>query len=814
MMVAKTGNIFSRTLAYAARRQSDAFTGRCIQWVAPGRRRFDLAIRGLLRRDTLMGVLPWRVAIALAIGHVSSAPAAPLAAQWEWVRGTVRNSSDSTPIADVVIRSIDHWPTFITSSSAAGAFLLRLPAGPVRVLAARIGFAPETLTVVPGQAAIDLRLREVPLALDPIVVSAEPAYTAASSRSVRELDIQVRPRETAHELLRLAPGLVIAQHAGGGKAEQIFLRGFDADHGTDVAVSVDGTPVNMVSHGHGQGYADLHFVIPEVIDLVEVRKGPYDAQDGDLATAGAVSLRTKDRLSGGTAEVRGGSFNTMHGVVLIPLGANAARAGGYVAASGHFTDGPVIAPQDYQRYNLFGKLTAPFGPSVEFVAAASGFSSRWDASGQVPERAVRQGLISRFGSIDPSEGGSTSRYDLSLALRSASGGERSWAVRAYGTKYDFDLFSNFTFFLADSVNGDGINQTDDRVLLGLDANYTLPIRVAGLAGSTSIGVGGRADFSDVTLAHAAHRRFLEIRVDARVSQQHAFTWLRQDLRVAPSVRLQLGLRGDLFRFEVTDRLAEASPSLPHISGGHTEAILSPKANLAVELSSATTLFANFGRGFHSNDARAVVQAGSGTRTLPRATGAELGARYVRRGGSVAAALWGLDLQSELVYVGDEGRTEASGPSRRVGVDLEMRVQVIPWLWADADLSLSRGRFRNEPTGANRIPLAPTFTALAGLTVRDRGPLSGGFRVRYVGARAADETNAVRALSHTVVGLFSRWQVSRFDLVASVDNLFDVDWNEAQFATTSRLRNESEAVTELHFTPGARRSIQVGVEYRF
>jgi outer membrane receptor protein involved in Fe transport len=761
-----------------------------------------------------MGVLPWRVALTLAIGHVSSAPAAPLAAQWEWVRGTVRNSSDSTPIADVLIKSIDHRATFMTSSSAAGAFLLRLPTGPVRVLAARIGFAPETLTVVPGQEAIDLRLREVPLALDPIVVSAEPAYTAASSRSVRELDIQVRPRETAQELLRLAPGLVIAQHAGGGKAEQIFLRGFDADHGTDVAVSVDGTPVNMVSHGHGQGYADLHFVMPEVVDRVEVRKGPYDAQDGDLATAGAVSLRTKDRLSGGTAEVRGGSFNTMHGVVLIPLGGNAARAGGYVAASSHFTDGPVIAQQDYQRYNLFGKFTAPFGPSVEFVAAASGFSSRWDASGQVPERAVRQGLISRFGSIDPSEGGGTSRYDLSLALRSASGGERSWAVRAYGTKYHFNLFSNFTFFLADSVNGDGINQTDDRVLLGLDANYTLPTRVAGLTGSMSVGAGGRADFSDVTLGHAVHRQVLESRVDARVSQQQAFTWLRQDLRVAPRVRLQLGLRGDLFRFDVTDRLADVSPSLPHISGGRTEAILSPKANLAVELSSSTTLFANFGRGFHSNDARAVVQDRSGTRTLPRATAAELGARHVWYGGSVAAALWGMDLQSELVYVGDEGRTEARGRSRRVGVDLESRVRVVPWLWADADVTLARGRFRDQPTGADRIPLAPTFTAVAGLTVRDIGPASGGLRLRHVGTRAADETNAVRALGCTVAEAFSRWRLGQFDLVVSVDNLFDVDWNEAQFATTSRLRHEVEAVTELHFTPGAGRSIHAAAEYRF
>jgi hypothetical protein len=762
-----------------------------------------------------MRTVIWRVTAAVVIASALQALPMPLAAQdGRVLRGTVQNASDSSPIADVLIKSIDHRDKARTTSSPTGAFMLRLPGGPVRLLAVRLGFAPETLLVVPGQQFIALRLREVPLALDPLVVSAEPVYTAASSRMVRELDIQLRPRETAQELLRLAPGLVIAQHAGGGKAEQIFLRGFDADHGTDVAVSVDGTPVNMVSHGHGQGYADLHFVMPEVVDLVEVRKGPYDAQDGDLATAGAVSLRTKDRLAGGTAEVRGGSFNTVHGVALVPFGGNAARTGGYVAASGHVTDGPVIAPQNYQRFNLFGKLTAPVGSNMEWVAAASGFSSTWDASGQVPVRAVRQGLISRFGSIDPSEGGTTSRYDVSLGLRSSGDGARYWEVRAYGTKYDFDLFSNFTFFLADSVNGDQINQTDDRVLLGLDANYSLTSHLAGLTGRTSIGVGGRLDFTDVTLAHAVQRRLLETRVDARVSQQHAFTWLRQDLRLAPRLRLQLGLRSDVFRFRVADRLAVASFDQQPASPVRTDALLSPKANLAVELSASTTLFVNFGRGFHSNDARAVIQAGSHTPMVPRATGAELGGRYVWRGGSVAAALWGLDLQSELVYVGDEGRTEASGRSRRVGVDLEGRVRIVPWLWFDADLNLSRGRFRDEPTSANRIPLAPTFTAVAGLTARDLGPLTGGLRVRHVGARAADASNTIRAVGHTVTEAFSRLHVGRLDLVASVDNLFDVPWNEAQFATTSRLRAESEAVTELHFTPGARRSLQIGAEYRF
>lgn len=740
--------------------------------------------------------------------------AAPLAAQdWHLVRGTVRSAADTTPIADAILRLL-HAPTSPhTYSSATGRFELRVPPGDVRLLVTRIGFAPETVSVAPGQRQLLVSLRATVVTLDPITVSSEPVYSAASSRAIRELDIQLRPRETAQELLRLAPGLVIAQHAGGGKAEQIFLRGFDADHGTDVAVSVDGTPVNMVSHAHGQGYADLHFITPEVVEIGEVRKGPYDVRDGNLATAGAVNFRTRDRISEPALEARGGSFNTIHGTAVVPFGGDASRAGGYVAASGHYTDGPTISPQGYQRLNGFAKFTAPVGGGAELVTSASAFDSRWDASGQVPDRGVRLGAISRFGAIDSAEGGFTSRYDLSVALRSATGAARRWEIRAYGVKYDFSLFSNFTFFLVDSINGDGIKQTDDRWIAGLNAWYSAP-SLGGLDGQTSVGIGGRSDWTDVGLGHAPGRRDGEIRVDAQVGEQHGYVWLKQDLRPARCLRLQLGVRGDLFRFDVFDRLEGVLSDLDHVSGVRTQALVSPRANLALEVTPSTTLFANAGRGFHSNDARSVIQASNSAPVVPRATGAEVGARYVWSGGSLSAAAWRLDLEDELVYVGDEGTTEASGRTRRLGLDLEARVRLAPWLWADVAANFSRGRFRDEPEDANRVPLAPTFTSTAGLTVRDLGPFSGGVRYRHIGGRAADETNTVRALGYTVTELFGAWRLAHVNLVLALDNVFDVDWNEAQFATTSRLRHEPAEVTELHFTPGARRSVQVGAEYRF
>ncbi|HUF36226.1 MAG TPA: TonB-dependent receptor plug domain-containing protein, partial [Gemmatimonadales bacterium] len=286
------------------------------------------------------------------------------------VRGRVLAAAGGAAVADVVIAVASGLGGHALSSPS-GRFAVRVAGGEVRLVAARMGFAPETLAVAPGRDTVTILLRAAAVALDPILVAVEPGFSAASARAIRDLDIRLRPRETAQELLRLAPGLVIAQHAGGGKAEQIFLRGFDADHGTDVAVSVDGVPVNMVSHAHGQGYADLHFLIPEVVERGEVRKGPYDPRDGNLATAGAVDFRTRDRLEGGNAEVRAGSFGTAHLTALAPFGGPAGRPGGYLAASAHTTDGPVVRAQEYRRLNGFARLTAPVGREAELVATGS-----------------------------------------------------------------------------------------------------------------------------------------------------------------------------------------------------------------------------------------------------------------------------------------------------------------------------------------------------------------------------------------------------------------------------------------------------------
>ena len=736
------------------------------------------------------------------------------------VQGQIRAIADSTPIPGVAVYAVGDPPRSGIITGATGRFRFAVHASVDRLVASRLGFAPETVTVSGNDSPLEIHLTSAPLALSPAAITADRAFASASSSVVRELDIALRPRETSQELLRLAPGLIIAQHAGGGKAEQLFLRGFDADHGTDVAVSVDGIPVNMVTHAHGQGYADLHWLMPEVVEAIDVRKGPFDVRDGDFATAGAVTFRTKDRVTVPSVSVRAGTFDSRHAVALVPLGGDASRAGGYVAGSAHFSEGPFDAPQGYRRLNGFGRFTAPLSPSTEVVATASAFDSKWDASGQIPDRAVRAGELSRFGAIDSTEGGTTSRYDIAIGLRPRAASASEWEAKAYATRYKFDLFSNFTFFLADSIDGDGIEQVDDRAMLGAFASFGRRTTAFGRPVRWSIGAGTRNDFTDVALYHQRTRTRLDQRVSVVSRQTHLYDWARYELSLTPRLRADLGVRADAFRFDVRDELTAGSGSdLPRPNGAKWRGIVSPKLNLAFDATSATTLFANAGTGFHSNDGRDVVLATSSDRVLPRALSTEVGARHTWRGGSAAIALWGLDLESELVYVGDEGVTEASGRTRRVGADVELRARVLPWLWADADVNLSQGRFRDEPRGVDRIPLAPSVTSTAGLTVRDlaRPSLSGfdgGVRARHIGSRAAIEDNSVRARGYTVWEIFGGWQFGPARAFFAVDNLFDVDWNEAQFATTSRLALEPREVTELHYTPGSPRAVQIGLEYRF
>ena len=776
--------------------------------------------------------------------------ARPLTAQTEAsLSGEVTDETTGEPLVGATIRLVG---TLLgASTDMNGQFLLPIvPVGAYQVEISLMGYSTftDTMRVAPKEKArLVVALTPSPLHMGEMLIHGERAFTAASSRAVRQFDLHIRPNRTAHQMLQLMPGLIIAQHAGGGKAEQIFLRGFDADHGTDVAISVDGVPVNMVSHGHGQGYADMHFLIPEVVESLDVKKGPYFAEFGNLATAGAIAYHTRDRLDNNAIHLEGGGFNTAQYTMLYQIPLAGPKQSAYFAGKYYRTNGPVKQPQGLQRLNVFGKYHARLSDRSTLTLTTSGFSSAWDASGQIPQRAIEQGLIDRWGAIDDLEGGSTGRQDVQINFHVQGTDANAFDLQAYLADYQFKLFSNFTFFLEDPERGDTIEQTDSRRVAGINSAYTFHHYWGPCLAHTTMGGGLRADNAAVALWKSPDRQRLAPLVEADVVERNLFLWVQEEIALTPRLQLVLGLRGDYFTFNVDDHLEGHPTDLPHASGFAQSSILSPKASLVYSPIHSLDLFANFGTGFHSNDARnnvidarasqirrtmrrdgrsaADVAAELAERnidpghleegTLPRAVGAETGLRtrlFDRL--SLGAALWWMDLESEFVFVGDAGTTEASGETRREGLDLEARLQLSSWLWADADLNFSRGEAVDEPKGADKIPLAPNQTSTGGLTWRHPNGLQGSLRYRHIGDRPANEDGSITAEGYTVVDLSGAYQRGAWRFNLGVENALDTMWNEAQFDTESRLWDEEEPVSEIHFTPGNPLNMRLGVSLLF
>lgn len=656
---------------------------------------------------------------------------------------------------------------------------------------------------------VDANLRPNYLNLKEVVVTGE---NTAQTNLINRVDMQLRPVNSSQDLLRLVPGLFIAQHAGGGKAEQIFLRGFDVDHGTDFAIYVDGMPVNMPSHAHGQGYADLHFLIPETVRELEVNKGPYATKYGDLATAGSGEFKTLNALSRNQVKLEYGMFNTQRALGMFNVLdqkhlLSKQKENLYVAGEYRFTDSYFNNKQHFKRVNLFSKYTGILNNGAQLSVTLSTFQSSWDASGQIPDRKVEDGTISRFGSIDPTEGGETGRTNFNITYtKPLENG--SFKHQLYYSRYDFKLYSNFTFFLHDSVNGDQILQEDHRNIYGYAGTLNLNHNLGNKKLSSTFGTGVRYDNSNINLEHTVRRTFLNEIVNGTLNQVNAWVYAEENLDLTSKLRVNLGVRADLYDFDFKNQTYDTA------SGNVTKALASPKLNLFYTINHSVQLFAKSGFGFHSNDARAVV-VGKLENTLPRAFGYEVGSTFkLGKRILVNAALWGLDLESELVYVGDEGIVEAAGRSRRLGIDVGVRYQVTKYLFIDADVNTNNGRLLDEPANANRIPLAPTFTSIGGISYKRPTGFSGSLRYRYMGDRAATEDNSIIARGYFLVDAVVNYTKGNYQFGLTAENLLNRNWKEAQFATESRLQNETQPVNEIHFTPGTPLFIRGSVSYFF
>ncbi|WP_159018025.1 TonB-dependent receptor [Algibacter sp. L3A6] len=628
--------------------------------------------------------------------------------------------------------------------------------------------------------------------------------------TISRLDLSIDPVNSSQEVLRKVPGLIIGQHAGGGKAEQLFLRGFDIDHGTDVAISVDGMPVNMVSHAHGQGYSDLHFLIAETVNKIDFGKGSYYANKGDFNTAGYVDFSTKDYIKDSQVSLSIGQFNSLRTLGMFDLLGDSKNENAYMAIEYLENDGPFESPQNFNRLNLFGKYTVISPENNKLSLTLSHFKSRWDASGQIPQREVDNGNISRFGAIDDTEGGNTQRTNLNIEYSKYINDDTRLKTNMFYTHSAFELYSNFTFFLEDSVNGDQIKQIENRDIFGFNSRLIHDTYLGKTPVVLSAGVSLRNDVAnDTELSKTLNRSTTLEQVQlGDINQTNASMFVNAEfefgkLIVAPALRLEH------FKFMYNDKLQTNYTSLDE-----TKTALLPKLNFFYNAKDNLQLYLKSGIGFHSNDTRVVVTNAS-ENVLPKAYGVDLGNIWKPIPKLVVnSTLWYLFLEQEFVYVGDAGIVEPSGRTRRYGADFGLRYQLNNWLFLNTDATLTKARSIDETSGEDYIPLAPDFTLTGGLTVNDLKGFSGGLNFRYIDDRPANEDNSIVAKGYFVSDFNVNYSINNLTFGFAIENLFDTEWNETQFATTSRLQNETAPVEEIHFTPGTPFSSKFTVSYRF
>ncbi|MEN8193703.1 MAG: TonB-dependent receptor [Bacteroidota bacterium] len=741
------------------------------------------------------------------------------------INGIIVDSLTANPMEYVNV-SLVSTGLGVSSDNVGNYRLDSVPEGTYTIKFSFLGYknVERKIKVISGQILVlNIKMQMLSINLSEIKVSStlEPNLIFTH---INKVDIELRPINSSQDILRIVPGLITAQHAGGGKAEQIYLRGFDIDHGTDIDISVDGIPVNMVSHAHGQGYADLHYVIPELIGTVDFNKGPYFSDHGDFNTAGYVNFTTTNSINKNLVKFEIGDFNTFRSVAIIDLlGKSKGNQNAYLAGEFLFSDSYFESPQNFNRINLFGKYTGKLSNENTLNVSISNFTSKWDHSGQIPNRAVNDyNWITRFGAIDTTEGGSTSRFNINAIITTSSNDESQLSNQIYYSKYDFQLWSNFTFWLNDTTNGDQILQKEDRRIYGYKGNYTTKNRFGNSKLKSIFGWGLRYDHvNDLELSHTVNRKdILSTPILGNVNQTNIYFYYDGTIVLIENLVLNLGLRYDHFIFDYLDNTETEYSNLSDGAG-----IISPKLNLFFSTSDQLQLYLKMGSGFHSNDSRVILQE-QVTDALPRAIGADLGTFWKPFPDVLLNfALWSLYLESEFVYVGDEAVIEPSGESFRYGVDLSIRYQLLQDLFVDFDYNYSYGELLAEPEGENFIPLAPRHTSIGGISYKPFFGIGGSIRYRYVSDRPANEDYSVIALGYLLLDLALTYTQPNWQLFIRADNLLASEWNEAQFDTETRLRilNESDAFTgrlephsisELTFTPGYPLWIRGGIIFNF
>jgi hypothetical protein len=624
---------------------------------------------------------------------------------------------------------------------------------------------------------------------------------AASERRISGETLNTRPIERPGEVLEAAPGLIVTQHSGEGKANQYFLRGFNLDHGTDLAIWLDGMPINMRTHGHGQGYADVNFLIPELLQSMLVRKGPYWAEESDFASAGALRLAYATKLDKTIVQGTGGSYGYWRG-----LAAGSFEVGsGTLTAAGEIVrfNGPWVIPDNTRKYNGFLRYSEGT-PDNGLAITALAYTNSWHSTDQIPQRAVGDGRLWRFGAVDGTDGGDAQRYSLSASWWQE--GERSRSlVEAYFIYQTLNLYSNFTYYLDNPNLGDQFQQTDKRKVLGLNAKHGFKHRVGSFSGETTVGLQFRYDDIGLGLFNTVQRVGAgTVRYD-QVNEGSLGLWIENKIHWNDWLHTTIGLRGDFYAASVSSNLG--------VNSGATSAFLaSPKAGLILGPWDRTEFFVNAGVGYHSNDVRGttiVVDPSDPTtpaRRVPlmvRSRGGELGVRsQTVRGLDTALALFVLDLDSEILFVGDAGTTEASRPSRRIGVEWVNTYRPNGWATFDLDLAYTHTRFTDWSPAGSSIPGSPIVIGSAGMTLGAPTGWFGALRWRYFGARPLTEDGSVWSSPTSLInGRIGYVFEDGLRLQLDVFNLLNTQASQIDYFYTSRLPGEPAAgFADRHFHP--------------
>jgi outer membrane receptor protein involved in Fe transport len=640
---------------------------------------------------------------------------------------------------------------------------------------------------------------------------------SASEGTVTAKQLAVRPLLRPAEVLEAVPGLIVSQHSGDGKANQYYLRGFNLDHGTDFATWLTGMPVNMPTHAHGQGYTDLNFLIPELVATVRYRKGPYRAEEGDFSAAGAAHIDYRRSLPEGFVQAEAGPHQYTR---LLAAGSRPLAEGGPVllgAVEAAYNNGPWVEHENLRKLNAVLRLSAGT-TSNGWSATAMAYQSAWTATDQVPRRAIDAGLIDRFGSLDPTSGGKTARASLSAEWASSDAAGQSRGS-AYFIDYRLDLFSNFTYALDNPVRGDQFEQADRRQVLGAAASRTWFADWGGRATELVVGSQFRHDhIGQVGLfLTEARQRYGTVRDDS-IDQTSLGLFGEARVQWLDMLRTTVGLRADQYRFDV-------SSDTPANSGEAAALIVTPRLGVVLGPWAQTEVYANYGHGFHSNDARGTTirvnpdmrSADYGgvvdrVRPLVRARGSEIGLRSAPAADWLTSlAVWRLDVASELLFIGDAGITEASRPSRRQGVEWGNSWTPVAGVTVDADVAMSTARFRDAEAAGSRIPGAIGRVASLGATLDRAGRWFGGLRVRYFGSRPLIEDNSVRSASSTLTNLKVGYRVDRhITLSLEVLNLFNRTFSDIDYYYESQLKTEMAPVADFHSHPSEPRSLRLAV----